>query len=323
MRQELARPPTAVASRSASSPDAVPEDPLRVALVTFQLGEYSIRLANALAAGCDVTLFIADTTAGWEPIDADERVRLRVFRHPRLRQPVPQLRRCRALLADIERASPDVVHLQQGHAWFNLFLPALARQRPLVITVHDPRHHLGDRASHKTPQAVVDFGFRRATAVIVHGAAVGRSLVDVAGVPPQRVHVVPHHRLGGGSTEPPSEGPPAVLFFGRIWPYKGLDDLIRAQPLVTARVPDARFVIAGEGESLDRYRAMMADPSRFDVHNRFVSNEERDRLFREASLIVLPYVEATQSGVIPVAYAHARHAPVSYTHLTLPTNSRV
>lgn len=100
MRQELARPPAAVASRSASSPDAVPEDPLRVALVTFQLGEYSIRLANALAAGCDVTLFIADTTAGWEPIDADERVRLRVFRHPRLRQPVPQLRRCRALLAD-------------------------------------------------------------------------------------------------------------------------------------------------------------------------------------------------------------------------------
>jgi glycosyltransferase involved in cell wall biosynthesis len=233
-------------------------------------------------------------------------VRLRVFPHPRLRRPVAQLRRCRALLAEVEGASPDVVHLQQGHTWFNLFLPVLARRRPLVMTVHDPRHHLGDRDSHKTPQAVVDFGFRRATAVIVHGAAVGRTLAEVAGVPPERVHVVPHHRLGGGTTAPPPEGPPSVLFFGRIWPYKGLDDLIRAQPLVSARVPGARFVIAGEGESMDRYRAMMADPSRFDVHNRFVSNEERDRLFREASLVVLPYVEATQSGVIPVAYAHGR-----------------
>jgi glycosyltransferase involved in cell wall biosynthesis len=305
---ELVGPPAAAAPPSAP-PVADPSAgrPLRVALVTFQLGEYCVRLANALADRCEVALLVADTTDGWDAVPADPRVSLRVFRHPRLRQPVRQLRSCRTLLREIERLSPDVVHLQQGHTWFNLFLPALARRRPLVITAHDPRHHLGDRDSHKTPQALVDFGFRRASAVIVHGEAVGRGVVAACGVSRQRVRIVPHHRIGGGSTAPPPPpGPPSVLFFGRIWPYKGLDELIRAQPLVSATVPDARFVIAGEGESIDRYRAMMADPSRFDVHNRFVSNDERDRLFRETSLVVLPYVEATQSGVIPVAYAHGR-----------------
>jgi glycosyltransferase involved in cell wall biosynthesis len=42
------------------------------------------------------------------------------------------------------------------------------------------------------------------------------------------------------------------------------------------------------------------------VHNRYVSAAERDALFREASVVVLPYLEATQSGVVPVAYSYAK-----------------
>jgi len=97
-----------------------------------------------------------------------------------------------------------------------------------------------------------------------------------------------------------------VLFFGRIWPYKGLDHLIRAEPLISARVTDVRFVIAGRGEDFARYRAMMRDPDRFTVINEFVSSERRAQLFAEAAVVVLPYVEASQSGVIPIAYAHEK-----------------
>ena len=50
----------------------------------------------------------------------------------------------------------------------------------------------------------------------------------------------------------------------------------------------------------------MSDPEKFEVHNRWISNEERNQFFERASIVVLPYVEATQSGVIPVAYAHAK-----------------
>jgi glycosyltransferase involved in cell wall biosynthesis len=97
-----------------------------------------------------------------------------------------------------------------------------------------------------------------------------------------------------------------VLFFGRIWEYKGLEYLIRAEPLITAQVPDAKIVIAGQGEDFARYRRMMVHPEQFVVYNKYISNAQREELFRRASVVVLPYVDASLSGVIPVAYTFAK-----------------
>ena len=47
---------------------------------------------------------------------------------------------------------------------------------------------------------------------------------------------------------------------------------------------------------------MMVHPERFIVHNEYVSDEKRAELFRRASVVVLPYIEASQSGIIPIAY---------------------
>jgi len=71
-------------------------------------------------------------------------------------------------------------------------------------------------------------------------------------------------------------------------------------------VPDARIVIAGEGEDFARYRRMMANPEQFIVRNEYVTDAERNELFRRASVVVLPYVEASQSAVIPVAYQSSK-----------------
>src|SRR5204862_519335 len=83
-------------------------------------------------------------------------------------------------------------------------------------------------------------------------------------IDPVRVHVVPHVSLDdvgttGTSkittkstrmTETAGAGPdddrPTVLFFGRIWEYKGLEYLIRAEPLISAQVPGVKIVIARE-----------------------------------------------------------------------------
>src|SRR5262249_40553785 len=94
----------------------------------------------------------------------------------------------------------------------------------------------------------------------------------------------------------------SVLFFGRLWPYKGLEYLIRAEPRITAEVPGVKIVIAGSGEAYGRYQAMMSHPGRFVIHDEYVSDEKRAQLFRESSVVVLPYIEASQSGVIPLAY---------------------
>jgi glycosyltransferase involved in cell wall biosynthesis len=285
---------------------------MKVAILSYAFAEFCIQQANGLADECDVLLLLPrKEVAEYAPL-LDSRVRLHAFDHPRLRQPIRQLQCITGLLREVRDFRPDVLHLQHGHLWFNLALP-LVRECPIVVTVHDPRHHSGDRASQKTPQAVMNLGFRCASRVIVHGQAIKLEVCDLLPISHRMVHVIPLVAIGNvGPTAAPIEEiqggdeDRTVLFFGRIWEYKGLEYLIRAVPAIASEIPDVRVVIAGQGDDFERYRRMMTDPERFVVHNRYVSAAERDALFREASVVVLPYLEATQSGVVPVAYSYAK-----------------
>ena len=224
------------------------------------------------------------------------------FRFSRFYRPLRQARECWEVTRRVRRLQPDVVHLQQGHHMFNLFLGRL-RRYPLVVTIHEPteRPNHGPR---RRPQPILDRGFRRAGRVIIHGEAL-RSAVAARGVDPSVVHVIPRPAPRGGEVAAEEEFP-TILFFGRIWPYKGLEYLIEAEPLVAAAVPGLKTVIAGEGEGMTRYRKLMGHPERFEVRNHFVSRELRDELFAKASVVVLPYVDASTSAVVPVAYLHGK-----------------
>lgn len=280
---------------------------LRVAMVSYDFGEYCVPIANALSRSVEVVLILAEGQLDLASDGLDPAVSLVPFVNPRLRQPLRQAATTKTILRTLRWLQPDIVHLQQGHLWFNLLgLPRLGG-RPLVVTVHDQTAHPGDRVSQKTPQVVMDLGFKRADQVVVHAEWVRKGIVERLGIEPDAVHVMPHVAIGSGIACPPArEEGRTVLFFGRIWPYKGLAHLIRAEPLITERVPDAHFVIAGQGEDFGRYRDMMGDSSRFTVLNEFVSVEKRAELFAKAAVVVLPYVEASQSGVVPIAYAHEK-----------------
>jgi glycosyltransferase involved in cell wall biosynthesis len=279
---------------------------MRVAFVTFDYPEYSFRVAHAVAASCDVLLIQPRLHA--QPFLRHSQPALTVwtFDKPRLRQPWRQFHTIRAILQRIREFEPDVVHVQSGHAWFHLALPLL-RDYPLVVTVHDVLRHVGDRESRKTPQWIADFGHRCGDHVIVHTPRIRQLALTRLRIPATHVHIVPLVALGPDTMSAPvDEDRGLILFFGRIWGYKGLEYLVRAQPAITAAVADARILIAGAGESLDGYRRMMADPERFMVINEFVSDEQRNELFRRAAVVVLPYIEASQSAVVPLAYTFAK-----------------
>jgi glycosyltransferase involved in cell wall biosynthesis len=175
----------------------------------------------------------------------------------------------------------------------------------VVVTVHDASAHIGDRWSRYTPQAIMDVAFRRSDVTITHAHHVAASLRNrrlTDGDP----HVIPLAFPRAAQPSGPPSGPPNVLFFGRIWPYKGLDHLLRAQPSISARVPDAQFVVAGRGEPIERYQRLVAHPDRVRFETGYVSVERREQLFREASVVVLPYIEASQTGVVPLACRHGK-----------------
>ncbi len=283
---------------------SAPSEPrLRVAMLAFDFAEVCVPIANALSAKASVTLMLPDRVVAPVRAAVGRDVRLATLPMPRLRQPLRQVAMCRQILRTIHELGCDVVHLQQGHLWFNLALPLL-RDGALVVTIHDLDHHPGDRASMKTPQRVANLAWRHADHVIVHTEATRRAVLERGGRDPATVHVIPHVAIEAPRARRGANGAErTVLFFGRLWPYKGLDYLIRAQPLINERVAGARIVIAGRGEDFRRYRELMADPSRFTIINEFVSIERRGELFAAADVVVLPYIEASQSGVIPLAYA--------------------
>jgi glycosyltransferase involved in cell wall biosynthesis len=279
------------------------KDRLRVALVSFNFGEYCIRLANALSTGADVLLVLPEHIAGHHAAKLNDTVRMFSFGAARIRQPLRQFQTIRAILRAIKDFSPDVVHYQGIHLWFDLALPSLHRY-PLVFTVHDFRPHPGDQALQQTPFFIEMFARRRANQIIVHTRHTRELMAQELGGRADTISIIPHIQIGEGlgvSAVPEEEH--LVLFFGRIWEYKGLEYLIRAEPLISARVPDVRILIAGQGEDFFRYKRMMPHPDRFIVHNEFISEECAAEYFKRASVVVLPYVEASQSGVIPMAYS--------------------
>ncbi len=279
---------------------------MKVVCVGFDFGEYCMRLAGGLAEAPDteVVLFLSREEATPYLHLLSPRVELRIFDKPRFRQAWQQLKMVWSLVRQIRAAKPDVMHMQLGHMWFNLLALPLLQDIPLVLTVHDSLIHVGDAASAKTPQWVLDRACFKARQRIVHAPQVKDLLVQRLGIDPATVHVIPYVIVGDVdvSVGEDMQEEPWVLFFGRIWEYKGLRYLIEAEPLITAEVPEAKIVIAGTGEDFEPYRQAMKHPENFIVHYEYVSDEKRAELFRRSSVVVLPYIEASQSFVISIAY---------------------
>jgi len=103
------------------------------------------------------------------------------------------------------------------------------------------------------------------------------------------------------------EEPGTILFLGRIRSNKGLEYLVRAQPIITRHVPHARIVIAGRGEDeLERCRQMIQDGTRFEIHHGWIPGDVVTELFQRASLVVLPYTSASTSGILMTAYVFGK-----------------
>ncbi len=98
----------------------------------------------------------------------------------------------------------------------------------------------------------------------------------------------------------------AVLFFGFVRPYKGLDYLLDALPAVLKKIPVTLYIV---GEFFEKKQKYMNKIEQLGIKNHvkiidhYVPNEDVPFYFSAADLVVTPYVSASQSGVINIAYA--------------------
>lgn len=278
---------------------------MRIVLYAFDHIEYTIQLAEALSRLEEVMLMLPQHRAKWFIEVLENNVNIEPYSQPRLRYPTNLLVLYR-IIKKINSFNPDIVHFQGEHPWFNLTLPFLRRRYPLVTTVHDVVLHVGDTKSRKIPSLVYKLSTRYADEIIVHGEKLKKQMVEKSNKSVDDIHVIPrgvnsiYRRFIKSEVK---EEDNLILFFGRIWEYKGLRYLIEAEPLITEKVPTAKIVIAGGGEDIRKYVKMMVHKEKFIVHNEHIPNEMVAELFQKASVVVVPYIEASQSGIVPLAYA--------------------
>jgi len=130
-----------------------------------------------------------------------------------------------------------------------------------------------------------------------------------------QIDVVPHGILGreGGDDDISGCEPGTFLFFGRMQSYKGLRYFLHAGELLQRRGHEFRLLIAGTGSDLERHRKRIASSGWVELIDRYIAADEIPQLFRRATAVVLPYTDATQSGVSAMAFAFAR--PVVATNV--------
>jgi glycosyltransferase involved in cell wall biosynthesis len=119
---------------------------------------------------------------------------------------------------------------------------------------------------------------------------------------------------GAGSQELRRElGIPAerrvLLFFGFVRPYKGLEYLLQALPLVRREL-NAHLLVVGEFwsplEFYQRYADEFGVAEAVTFVNRYVPNEELRPYFDLSEVVVLPYISATQSAVVQLAFGFGK-----------------
>jgi glycosyltransferase involved in cell wall biosynthesis len=203
-----------------------------------------------------------------------------------------------------------------------LMLYFRALRKRVVITAHnvnigkrDSNDSLLNRITLKAQYLLVDH-------IFVHTAKMKHELCEDFGVPATAVTVIRHpvndafpnteltppearQRMGIGPHEK------AILFFGRIRPYKGLECLLTAFQQVATRDPDYRLIIVGESKKgCEGYfdeiqRAIQANPHRSRIIQRteFIPDHDIEVYLKAADVLVLPYKEIFQSGVLFLAYS--------------------
>ena len=281
---------------------------MKVVLIALHFAEYASHLALALDEGHEVLLILEEANGAFELSGSlrDALVKrgnvLWFGRQRRRSAPFHTLR----LLYEIQRFRPDVIHVQEigscVPAWVN---DLLRYSIPLVLTVHDPVPHSGEE------ECVSTYNNRlRANAdrLIVHGETMVEEMGRGDKKLSHRLAAIPHGMLGDeqGKVKTVPEQPPVFLFFGRIEAYKGLGILLQAGELLASKGLTFRLVIAGRGSALDEYRQQIQKLPWVELIDRRVHADEIPQIFARASAVVLPYTDASQSGVAAMAFGFGR-----------------
>ena len=200
-----------------------------------------------------------------------------------------------------------------------LFYKLLGKET--LLTVHNVNTQERDSADSWWNRFTLRSQYRLVDHLFVHTERMKHELIGQFQVPPEKVSVIP---FGINNAVPDTTlsakearkrlgielGDRAILFFGNIAPYKGLEFLLEAFGLIMAAGGSYRLIIAGNPKNCADYWSTIREQLSQHVNRdrilqkiEFVPDEETEVYFKAADVVVLPYRHIFQSGVLSLGYS--------------------
>ena len=220
----------------------------------------------------------------------------------------------------IAQSKPDLMILR---FWIPFFAPAFysicnyvkkktgAKVLFICDNVIPHEHRPGDRT-------LIRLIFRVGDYFMIHSKSVEKDLMEFSKGKPHMLSPHPVYNIFGDSVSKQEArlvlrnrygidlgNEKVLLFFGYVRKYKGLPYLINALKLLKGKL-DVKLLIVGEFYEDEKPTHDMITElgltDRITVISDYIPNEDVRYFFCASDVMVLPYIDATQSGIIQIAY---------------------
>lgn len=218
---------------------------------------------------------------------------------------------------ELKRLRPRLIVFQWWHPFFCFSFGSIVRllDRELQSRVCFLCHNVLPHESSPLHEFLTRIAFGKVTKFIVHSSSDEEDLLSIK---PAAMIRKGHHptysqfgslssvsRQEARETLGLEENGKVLLFFGLVRKYKGLMHLIEAMSLIPGKL-DCQLVVAGEFYDdkqpyIDKIREYALE-DRIKVVDEYIPNEQVATYFQAANVVVLPYVSATQSGIVQIAF---------------------
>jgi len=226
------------------------------------------------------------------------------------------------------RSKPGILHILWNNKFeyfdrtiLMLYYKLLGKK--IALTAHNVNQAKRDLQDSLPNRLTLKIQYRLSDHIFVHTQKMKDELCQDFAVPEKAVTIIRHAINNAfpdtGLTPAEAkrqlgvrEGEKAILFLGRIRPYKGIEHLLAAFQHLVTRDASYRMIIAGEPmkgseDYLDEIRGIVSrDFSHGEIilNIQFVPDDEMELYLKAADVLVLPYKDIFQSGILFLAYSY-------------------
>lgn len=204
-----------------------------------------------------------------------------------------------SIIHRIRKEHFDAIYFESLHTW-NLPIMLMSAKTKTYQVIHEVIPHEGDSQVKMVDlmnKAVVKF----ADTIVLRNKTYIQDMIDRYGISADRVKYLELWRRYPAYTTPVHSG--RVLFFGRINPYKGADNLLE----IVRLCPNIQFDVVGRVDSqMQDVVDQLAKEKNVKLNNDYVTDTEMRETFVNCDWVIVPYNSASQSGIIIDAYKYSR-----------------